>query len=69
MPSPLLTAEHLSKTCGRGTTAVRAVDDVTLEIGRSEIVLIKGPSGSGKTTLLSMLGGPLRPSAGRVVGS
>lgn len=62
----LLTARHLSKTYGSGHTAVRAVHDVTLEIGHAEIVLIMGPSGSGKTTLLSMLGGLLRPTEGRI---
>jgi putative ABC transport system ATP-binding protein len=66
MTMPLLAATHLSKTYGTGDTAVRAVVDVTLAVGRSEIVLIQGPSGSGKTTLLSMLGGLLRPSAGTV---
>jgi putative ABC transport system ATP-binding protein len=63
---PLLAARHLSKVFGTGDSAVRAVNDVTLDVGRSEIVLIMGPSGSGKTTLLSMLGGLLRPSDGAV---
>ena len=66
MTRPLLSARHLSKIYGSGATAVRAVDDVTLDVAPSEIVLVMGPSGSGKTTLLSMLGGLLRPSAGTV---
>jgi putative ABC transport system ATP-binding protein len=63
----VLSAEHLVKTFGTGHTAVRAVDDVSIEVRRGELVLVTGPSGSGKTTLLSMLGGLLRPTAGRTV--
>jgi len=65
-PPPVIEATHLTKTFGRGHVAVRAVDDVSLSIGRGEMVLIMGPSGSGKTTLLSMLGGLLRPTDGRI---
>ena len=44
----------------------RAVDGVSLLVGRGEVVLIIGPNGSGKTTLLSMLGGLVRPTRGSV---
>jgi phospholipid/cholesterol/gamma-HCH transport system ATP-binding protein len=40
---------------------------VTLHAGRGEVVALMGGSGSGKTTLLRLLGGQLRPRAGRVV--
>ncbi|MDH3233849.1 MAG: ATP-binding cassette domain-containing protein [Alphaproteobacteria bacterium] len=63
---PVIEATHLTKTFGHGHVAVRAVDDVSLTVGRGELVLIMGPSGSGKTTLLSMLGGLLRPTDGRI---
>jgi putative ABC transport system ATP-binding protein len=63
----VLSGERLVKTFGAGHTAVRAVDDVTIELCRGEMVLVTGPSGSGKTTLLSMLGGLLRPTSGRTV--
>lgn len=63
---PLLRVDGVSKTFGSGHTAVRAVDDVSLVTDAGEVTLIRGPSGSGKTTLLSMIGGILRPSAGRI---
>jgi putative ABC transport system ATP-binding protein len=66
-PAPLVRIEGISKSFGSGATKVAAVQDVTFEIGRGEVILIMGPSGSGKTTLLLMLGGLLRPSSGRIV--
>ena len=44
--------------------ATRALDNVSLTVGRSEVVSIIGYSGSGKSTLLNMLGGLDKPSAG-----
>lgn len=58
---------NLTKTYGSGSTAVHAVDNVTLSIPAGQLVLIMGPSGSGKTTLLSMIGGLLRPTTGQVL--
>ena len=67
MPDALLQASRLTKLYGSGHASVRAVDDVTLDLRRGELVLVSGPSGSGKTTLLAMLGGLLRPTSGRIV--
>lgn len=63
----ILQAINLNKRFGTGASEVRAVDDVSLEIKRGEMVLIMGPSGSGKTTLLSMLGALLGPTSGKIL--
>ena len=63
---PLVHAEHLVKTFGKGYAAVRAVDDVSLDVAAGELVVIMGPSGSGKTTLVSMLGALLSPDSGTI---
>lgn len=62
----ILSLKNVTKTYGQGSTAVKAVDDVSLEIESSEVVLIMGPSGSGKTTLLSCAGGLLKPTTGEI---
>ncbi len=57
----------LHKQFRRGDdTVVRAVDDVTLSVGRGELVVLLGPSGCGKTTLLRSIAGLERPDAGEI---
>ena len=46
--------------------AVRALDDVSLNVAAGEFVSLLGPSGSGKTTLLGILGGFIQPSSGSI---
>jgi len=62
----ILKIENLSKTYGKGETAVKALDDVSFSIKKGEFVAIIGPSGSGKSTILHMLGGVDRPTSGKV---
>lgn len=47
---------HVSRVFNVGGQEVRAMDDVSLTIGRGDYVSIMGPSGSGKSTLLNIIG-------------
>ena len=57
----------LERVYGAGSTAVRALKDVSLEFPNGEFAAIMGPSGSGKSTLLHILGALDKPTSGRVV--
>jgi branched-chain amino acid transport system ATP-binding protein len=46
--------------------AVRAVDDISLEVTEGTITAVLGANGAGKTTLLRTISGLVRPSAGSV---
>src|ERR1700734_3241990 len=50
-----------------GKRKVTALNGVTLNIQKGEMVSIVGPSGSGKSTLLNMVGALDRPSSGQIV--
>jgi putative ABC transport system ATP-binding protein len=62
----MIRAEHLSKSYEQGPMTIRAVNDVSFEIGDGEFVCVAGPSGSGKTTLLNMVGLLDSPSDGKI---
>ena len=59
-------ALDLTKTYGRGETAVRALDGVSVGIEAQQFTAIMGFSGSGKSTLMHLLAGLDSPSTGRV---
>jgi ABC-2 type transport system ATP-binding protein len=58
----LIAVSHLTKRYGSHL----AVDDVSFEVGRGEVVGFLGPNGAGKTTTLRILAGFLGPTAGKV---
>ncbi len=44
----------------------KALDDLTFDVGKGEILAIVGPSGCGKSTILSIIAGLMKPSSGEV---
>ncbi len=62
-----VSVEGVTKRYGAGSSAVTALDDVTLEIEDNEFFTLLGPSGCGKTTLLRCIAGFEPLSAGRIL--
>ncbi len=62
----LVAARELSRTFGRGHTAVRALHEVSFTVRQGQLVVVRGRSGSGKTTLLNIIGGLDRPTSGHL---
>ena len=63
-----LSIEHLSYTYNPGTSyETRALDDVSLTIGKGEFIGMIGHTGSGKSTLVQFMNGLVRASEGRVL--
>jgi phosphonate transport system ATP-binding protein len=60
----MLVVEHLNKTY---PGAVRALDDVSLEVRDGEFLVLVGLSGSGKSTLLRCINRLVEPTSGRIV--
>ena len=62
----MIRLDGVTKDYPVGEGHVRALDGVTLEIQKGEILAVMGPSGSGKSTLLNMIGCIDRPTEGSV---
>ena len=56
----------VTKVFGRGTAAVRALDQISLEVPPGEFTCLIGASGCGKSTLLSLVAGLEAPTSGTV---
>ncbi len=63
---PVLRIRDLRKTYLQGKIPVHALDGVSFDVKKGELLSIVGPSGSGKSTLLSMIGLLDRPTDGSV---
>ncbi len=61
--SAVLTLDAVNKSFG----AVRALADVSIEIGRNEVVGLVGENGAGKSTLMKIFSGVYQPDSGRIL--
>ena len=61
----MIQTENLIKTYKIGDSEINALDDVSIEINKGEMVAIIGPSGSGKSTLMNILGCLDTPDSGQ----
>ncbi len=57
----MIKTEHLTKAYG----SAKAVDDVSIEVGKGQVFGFVGPNGSGKTTTIGMLVGLIEPTGGK----
>jgi len=62
----MIKLQNVSKKYLLGQVSVTALDQVSLEIGKGEFIVVLGPSGSGKTTLLNMIGALDTPTSGAI---
>jgi putative ABC transport system ATP-binding protein len=60
-------AERVCRHYKMGEALIRAVDDISLQIGTGEFLALLGASGSGKSTLLNLMAGLDRPSSGAIL--
>src|SRR4051794_4403987 len=63
MSAPLIELRHV----GKSFAAVRALEDVSLSIGRGEIHCLAGENGSGKSTLIKVISGVWQPDQGALL--
>lgn len=66
MTNSIISCRNLTKIYAMGSSEVRALDDVSLDIEEGDFVAIIGSSGSGKSSLMNMLGGLDKPTSGDV---
>ncbi len=62
MTEPVLEIRHLEKSFG----ALKATDDLSLNLNRGEIHALIGPNGAGKSTLVGQIAGTIKPDSGAI---
>ena len=63
---PIIVLNDVSKVYTIGSTKLKALDGVSMEIVKGEFTCIIGRSGSGKSTLLNMIAGLEKPTKGKI---
>lgn len=63
---PLITIKNIRKVYRMGEEKVVALDDVSLDIYKGEVICFLGASGSGKSTFLNMVAGLEKPTKGEI---
>ena len=58
----MIRVESVTKKFG----GVVAINNVSFEVGKGEILGIIGPNGSGKTTIVNVITGFIKPNSGRI---
>jgi putative ABC transport system ATP-binding protein len=63
---PLITVKNIRKVYRMGEEKVVALDNVSLDIYKGEVICFLGASGSGKSTFLNMVAGLEKPTKGEI---
>lgn len=67
MAEKLLEIRNLKKYYGKGESQVKALDDISFDVYKGEMLVLLGNSGCGKSTLLNIIGGMDSPTDGQVL--
>ena len=67
MSRAVVEARGVSKVFGAGDSQVKALQNISLDIGNREFISLIGPSGCGKSTLLRLIGDLLAPTTGTLL--
>ena len=67
MKDKLLEIRNLKKYYGKGDSLVKALDNISFDVYKGEMLVLLGNSGCGKSTLLNIIGGMDSPTSGEVL--
>ena len=65
--TPLISIRSITKEFTKGSTVIRPLEDLSLDVPQGQFLSLMGPSGSGKTTLLNLIAGIDTPTSGEIL--